>query len=228
MPEAQGGVTEKINPWRLFHGVFVPNWLVRLDDVSAGAKLCYGRLAQYAGRKGVAEPDQARLASELGVGDRMVRRYLSELVEKGLIVVEQVGLNQANRYEFLHHEAMQMSGPDRNDSSTPERNDSSGPSLCLKESVTTRDSMFDAAWTSYPRKVNKVGARKAWDARVRAGVDPEEMVTAAGHYATACEGKEQEFVMHGATFFGPNERWRDYLTPPAKPSPWDESKITYV
>ncbi len=133
-----------IRPYKLFVGAFVPNWLLERTEISAGAKLCFARLAQYEGAEGEARPGQQTLARELGVGERMVRNYIQELERAGLIEVEQVGLNKVNRYKFLEHAWMgfgdepaegisgqdrkDASGPDRNDVAGPERKDSSGPS----------------------------------------------------------------------------------------------------
>jgi hypothetical protein len=121
-----------IRPYKLVVGAFVPNWLMERTEVSAGAKLCYARIAQHEGADGEAKARQEVLAAELGVGERMVRNYVHELERHRLIEVVQVGLNQANRYRFLFHswmgiDAEGISGPDRNDTSGPEWNDLSGP-----------------------------------------------------------------------------------------------------
>jgi hypothetical protein len=131
----EGARPRYIRPYKLFVGAFVPNWLMERTEVSAGAKLCYARLAQHEGREGEARPGQQVLAGELGVGDRMVRNYVQELERVGLVEVEQIGLNKVNRYKFLQHAWMGFddepaggtSGQDRKDTSGPERNDVSGP-----------------------------------------------------------------------------------------------------
>src|ERR1035437_5480160 len=79
----------RINPWRMFIGSMIPNWLQRRTEVSQGAKLAYARLAQHAGEKGRCFPRQRTLATELGVSERTVREYLRELVEFKLIESEQ-------------------------------------------------------------------------------------------------------------------------------------------
>ncbi len=125
----------RINPWKLFVGAFIPNWLLERTEVSQGAKLCYARLAQFAGKDGHCFPKQETLATELGVGERMARDYIRELVEFGLIETEQHGLGTSNSYHFLHHPWMQAgqpghqstSAPDRQPASAQERKDSSGP-----------------------------------------------------------------------------------------------------
>lgn len=74
---------------------------------------------------------------------------------------------------------------------------------------------FAVSWEMYPRKVNRKGALKAYQARRRAGVTDNELATATDNYAQTVKGKEPEFILHGATFFGPNERFRDYLGQPS-------------
>lgn len=70
---------------------------------------------------------------------------------------------------------------------------------------------FDATWALYPRKLNRKGAQKAWVAQVRKGSDPAAMHRAVENYARLREGRDPTTTMHGATFFGPNDRWEDYV-----------------
>lgn len=79
---------------------------------------------------------------------------------------------------------------------------------------------FEDAWAVYPRKVNKRGAWRAWKATIRRhtakGDDVRQLlVSATRHYAAACSTKALEHIMHGSTFYGPDERWCDYLSPVA-------------
>lgn len=46
-----------------------------------------------------------------------------------------------------------------------------------------RDAQFKAFWDVYPRKVEKQGARTAWDAAVARGVDTAEILAGARRYA---------------------------------------------
>ncbi len=95
----------RINPWRQFRGSFLPNWLLEVPErlLSARAKLTYARLAQYAGRRGVAYPRQPELARSLGASWRSVKRELLELRRTGLISVVQAGDGKAARYFFHEH-----------------------------------------------------------------------------------------------------------------------------
>jgi hypothetical protein len=74
---------------------------------------------------------------------------------------------------------------------------------------------FEAFWAAYPRKVEKKGAFKAWQARLKAGVDPQELILAARNYADRCRqlGTEIQFIKHAKTFLGPSEPYQEYVKP---------------
>jgi len=93
-----------INPWKLFHGSQVPNWLLERKEVSPGAKLCYARLCQYAGENGSCYPALDTLAKEMGVSVDSVTRYVQELVKEGLIKSVRRGFKKSNVYFFKPHE----------------------------------------------------------------------------------------------------------------------------
>lgn len=110
MKDARAGSEDiqVINPWRLFTGAIVPNWLLERKEVSTGAKLCYARLCQHAGKKGHCWPKQETLAEELGVNKRQVKRYLAELKDHALIRAFKVGFQGQNTYRFLAHNWMEI------------------------------------------------------------------------------------------------------------------------
>jgi len=96
------------NPHKQFIGSIVPNWLMKRTDVSQGAKLCFGRLAQFAGKHDFAFPGHQRLAVELGVSVATVKSYLRELAIKGLIESQRMGSANFSRYYFLHNSAVEF------------------------------------------------------------------------------------------------------------------------
>ena len=71
---------------------------------------------------------------------------------------------------------------------------------------------FEILWSSYPRKVRKVDARKKYDALRKRGISADELLTAAKNYADQRRGQDEKYTLHCATFLG-NERWKDYLLP---------------
>jgi len=94
---------ERINPYRLFTGSFLPQWLLERRELSPGAKLVYARLARYAGKRGVAYPRQSVLAAEIGLRERQVRTYLAELRDCGLVAALKGSRGKPSRYYFLAH-----------------------------------------------------------------------------------------------------------------------------
>ena len=96
----------RYNPYKLFNGSFVPNWLLRRKDVTQGAKLLFARLSQYAGENGACFPSQSTLSEELGVSVSQIKRYAAELIQEKLIEVDYpTGEDRLNhkspRYYFL-------------------------------------------------------------------------------------------------------------------------------
>jgi hypothetical protein len=81
-------IGERFNPFKRFTGLFVPEPLARYEGISPGAKLVFGRLARYAGKNGECWPSVEKLASEVGLGERMTRKHLAELKKQGFIETE--------------------------------------------------------------------------------------------------------------------------------------------
>ena len=106
-------IGQPFNPFGLFTGIFIPEALVRCKEVSAGAKLTYGRLARYAGQDGKCFPAVATLASEIGVCVRQAQNYLAELERKKLLrrITRFVDKGQtSNLFEFLWHSLLEGGG----------------------------------------------------------------------------------------------------------------------
>src|SRR5438270_13768502 len=78
----------------------IPNAILRRPHLSAGAKLTYMGLLSYAWQDGSCFPGQDRLAHDLGLGRRSIVRYLQELQESGLLIVERRGLGLTNVYRL--------------------------------------------------------------------------------------------------------------------------------
>jgi biotin operon repressor len=100
-----------INPHRLFHGVWLPQWLEERAEVSEKAKKLYAYLTYFAGGKGYAWPSFNHLATKLHVSRRYVIKLVQELSAHGLIVATSVSVptkgHCTNHYRFLWHPWMQ-------------------------------------------------------------------------------------------------------------------------
>ncbi len=74
---------------------------------------------------------------------------------------------------------------------------------------------FEKAWKAYPAREGsnpKNSAYGAWNARVREGVDPDELLAGVIRYAAFCQTKGQTgttFVMQGQRFFGKSREFEN-------------------
>src|SRR5436189_3220653 len=67
----------------------VPNFILTKKELSVGAKLGYAMLLKYAWGDEACFPGQAKLAEDMGSGERSVRRYLEELEKSNLLEIVQ-------------------------------------------------------------------------------------------------------------------------------------------
>jgi Helix-turn-helix domain len=97
--------TKFINPHRLFHGEWLPQWLEERSEVSEKAKKLYAYLTYFAGGKGYAWPSFKILADKLHCSRHHVVRLVQELSAHRLITVTNVSNPErghcANYYRFL-------------------------------------------------------------------------------------------------------------------------------
>lgn len=82
---------------------------------------------------------------------------------------------------------------------------------------------FEQVWSEYPSRpgASKKDAFKAWDARVKEGVDPESIRLGVIRYAAYCTKLETDpqFIKQPTTFFGPGEHFLSDWTPPTRATP---------
>lgn len=224
----------RINPYKLFVGSFVPNWLLTRTEVSQGAKLAYARLMQYAGEHGVAFPRRETISAELGISESQYDRYVKELVDKHqLIEVDQRGLGQANRYYFLRHPWIveAMTSPDSAYMRTQDSADTQTPlkRISRRESVEDIPQGFEDFWKEYPKKIKKEQARKAWN-KLRPAPDLRNAILAAVRKQklssdwTKDSGK---YIPHAITWLN-GRRWEDevevapeFYNAPPRTGVWD-------
>jgi hypothetical protein len=90
------------NPFRIFKELFIPDALAAYPGLSPGAKLCYGALVRFGGKKRNPWPSVAKLSVRLGVTDRQVQRYLAELITEGFIS-RTIKRGYSSRFHFLWH-----------------------------------------------------------------------------------------------------------------------------
>ncbi|MGY2982660.1 helix-turn-helix domain-containing protein [Bradyrhizobium sp. USDA 4508] len=67
---------------------------------------------------------------------------------------------------------------------------------------------FEEFWQQYPRREGEDGARREFERRAAAGVDPRAMISGAMRYAAAVMGKPDDFVMMPVNWLR-DGRWKD-------------------
>ena len=78
----------------------VPNFLLKSKKLSSGDKMAFAMLLSYAWQNDYCFPGQRRLAEDLGLDERSVRRNLKSLEVNGLLSIKQRGLGKTNIYEL--------------------------------------------------------------------------------------------------------------------------------
>ena len=93
----------------------VPNFLLKSKKLSSGDKMAFAMLLSYAWQNDYCFPGQRRLAEDLGLYERSVRRNLKSLEVNGLLSIKQRGLGKTNIYELnLTVTSDVRSRPDKN------------------------------------------------------------------------------------------------------------------
>jgi hypothetical protein len=76
----------------------VPNFILRHNDISIGAKTIYSLLLSYAWHNDLCFPGQDRLAKDVGMGIASVNRFIKELETCSLIEITRRGQGKTNFY----------------------------------------------------------------------------------------------------------------------------------
>ncbi len=87
---------------------------------------------------------------------------------------------------------------------------------------------LEECWDAYPKRSggnSRKEAEKAYRARLKAGVSPADLLSGVQRYAAHVQATGKEgtgFVKKAATFFGPDEHWKESFDQPANSAspPW--------
>lgn len=73
--------------------------------------------------------------------------------------------------------------------------------------------VFDEFWAAYPREEEKGAAFKKYQARLKNGYSPEELLIAARNYALQCkrQNTEKKYIKHPKTFLSDSLPFLDYI-----------------
>lgn len=213
-----------------------------IDGLSADAERFFYRLLVNCDDYGRFDARPAVLASRCFPLKRTLKvekvaSLLNELIEAGLIVVF---MHEDMPYLHMPKFAKHQGTPRAKESRYPEPTQAfvsdctqmfSDASRChrIRSSVSvvrSSDSYslarpsemadFDNFWTTYPRKIGKTAAKKAWAKRIAAGADPQELIASASRFAewVIAGGTEAKFIPHPTTWLNQG-RDEDELPEPA-------------
>lgn len=180
-------------------------------------------------------PTTRRLAQQTGLSERSVITHIQRAVDEGWLLVSKRGTNGQG---WRRHEYHPLTPQRAEGGSAPQRAEGDSVPLVeraephdrnvLKEvqsnskgnskTPTNGDafpSSFEAAWSLYPPRSggnSKKQAFKAWKARIREGVPEDDLIDGVRRYAGYIDDTGKvgtQYVKMGATFFGPNEWWKE-------------------
>lgn len=92
--------------------------------------------------------------------------------------------------------------------------------LTAKKRANDYTTDFEEFWNIYPRKIDKGGCYKKYQARLKDGFPFEVMLEAAKNYASECKkyNTEEKFIKHGKTFLSDSTPFLDYIKKPQQES----------
>lgn len=163
-------------------------------------------------------PSIATIVRDTGISKSSVHRNLAVLQHKGLISREAAFRDNksqtSNRYFFSFERVSQ--GNPSHVSLTPLSVSQQHPNEPVidkpvkEQDIDLRSTyLFEEAWESYPRKIGKGAARKAWTkaCKKKHDLDLQKSIL---DYSKSVEGEDKKFIPHLATWLN-QERWDDVI-----------------
>ncbi|WP_081053448.1 helix-turn-helix domain-containing protein [Burkholderia vietnamiensis] len=165
--------------------------------------------------------NQAIVAAYIDRGDRRPVCYDMVMKKRGVVVTPGDERGVTVTGTGCHGDANGVSlTSERGVTVTP------NPSLTINKPSKNRsrscDSKFDEAWQQYPKREgsnSKQAAQRAWNARIREGIDPGVLVAAVVAYAAAMKAAGNvgtPYVKQASTFFGRDRHFEEFAKPGAK------------
>ncbi|HDR8957049.1 helix-turn-helix domain-containing protein [Burkholderia vietnamiensis] len=165
--------------------------------------------------------NQAIVAAYIDRGDRRPVCYDMVMKKRGVVVTPGDERGVTVTGTGCHGDANGVSlTSERGVTVTP------NPSLTINKPSKNRsrscDSKFDEAWRQYPKREgsnSKQAAQRAWNARIREGIEPGVLVAAVVAYAAAMKAAGNvgtPYVKQASTFFGRDRHFEEFAKPGAK------------
>jgi len=204
-----------------------------LGTVSASAVCVYAVLAEAANADQLSWPSKATIGDRTGLSARTVQRCIAELSDAGWVgVAERTranGSQTSNTYLVLRVRVDTSVLPPQDISVSPPETfvsppepdplepdsdgvlflNSVGHPQAADAHTDDEDDPFDAWWSEYPRKVQKVQARKAY-ARAAKKVSHERLLEAMRTYRDFDSRVAEGYIQHASTWLN-NESWDDEI-----------------
>ena len=76
----------------------IPNYVTHASNLSVPAKFLYGLLKTWSWQEGSCFPNYETLCEEMGMTSNVVRKYMEELISKGLVEKIRQGQGKPNLY----------------------------------------------------------------------------------------------------------------------------------
>ena len=211
----------------------VPEWILDAE-ISERAIRLFAVLSRYVGANEAAWPSRKHLANRMNCSARSVTRAIAELEEIGAVKSvdrhREDGSQASSFYYLWPHPLTNSVTPPGQDSPAPYPAVSSPlpttvqPLKNINERTLMKDISskkvnkkndysedFEVVWRIYPRRDNKIGGYKAYCASLNKGALKEDLLLATKKYSESRVGKDETFTLYAKTFFGPSERWREFL-----------------
>lgn len=183
--------------------------------ISDRAVRVYAILARYADSETLqAFPSRETLAKRAGCNAKAITRAVDELVAIGAVIKQHRKSGETYQSNLY---TLRRVGPNMTlGSAKPDPRVGSNSTLGRVKNdlltITTErelenDKVFDQFWTTYPRKVGKGAARKAFDKALKT-VSAETILAGAERLANDPNKPPAEYLPHAATWLS-GERWDD-------------------
>lgn len=215
-----------------------------LAECSALARLLFQGLWCHADREGRLEDRPRKIKAEiLPYDDCDVEELLQQLSSRGFVVRYQHGSERFIQVtNFGKHQNPHMKEPESTIPAPCLSGASTGitgtgpadslnlipdsPSLIPDTSTRKRTGQeypddFELAWSAYPKRpgASKADSMKAWNARIKDGVDPQTIYAGVARYAAYCDAtvSSPQYIKQPATFFGKGKHYEsDWSIPDFK------------
>ncbi|WP_080642126.1 helix-turn-helix domain-containing protein [Pseudomonas sp. CK-NBRI-02] len=218
---------------RKFQGVWIPASLWLDHSLSTNEKVMLVEIGSLEDDMRGCYATNAHFAEFFGLSVSRVSEIISGLAERGLIAIEQIreGKRVVERRIRLSTPFEKPKTPSEN-TANPFGKGGEPPSENTKGSNTSmsntkrfkdlgvsgakNDTDFERFWKLYPRKTNKVKARKAWE-KLSPDADLQTvMITALAKHCVSKDWTKEngQFIPHASTWLN-GERWHDVLQPAA-------------